>query len=102
MILLGLLLLPFAFAASLIHVPIEGGFGTPRSDRPPPRISTDEYRLAGGQIFLDLTRIEDDGEPIEIAASVAMGDLLVVLPDDAGAEMNTAVGAGTCRPRRRG
>ena len=24
-----------------------------------------------------------------------MGDLLVVLPDDAGAEMSTAVGAGT-------
>ena len=24
-----------------------------------------------------------------------MGDLLVVLPEDAGAEMNTAVGAGT-------
>ena len=28
MILLGFLILPFAIAASLIHVPFEGGFGS--------------------------------------------------------------------------
>jgi phage shock protein PspC (stress-responsive transcriptional regulator) len=95
MILLGLLLLPFAIAASLIHVPFEGGFGS-LEVRPASVDDLDaEYRLAGGQIYLDLTRIEDDGEPIQVDASVAMGDLLVVLPEDAGAEMNTAVGAGT-------
>ena len=95
MILLGFLLLPFAIAASLIHVPFEGGFGS-LEVRPASVDDLDpEYRLAGGQIYLDLTRIEDDGEPIEVDASVAMGDLLVVLPEDAGAEMSTAVGAGT-------
>ena len=95
MILLGFLILPFAIAASLIHVPFEGGFGS-LEVRP---ASVDdlaaEYRLAGGQIYLDLSRIEDGGEPIEVDASVAMGDLLVVLPADAGAELNTEVGAGT-------
>ena len=95
MILLGFLLLPFAIAASLIHVPFEGGFGS-LEVRPASVDDLDpEYRLAGGQIYLDLTRIEDDGNPIEVDASVAMGDLLVVLPEDAGAELNTAVGAGT-------
>jgi phage shock protein PspC (stress-responsive transcriptional regulator) len=95
MILLGFLLLPFAIAASLIHVPFEGGFGS-LEVRPASVDDLDaEYRLAGGQIYLDLSRIEDDGEPIEVDASVAMGDLLVVLPEDAGAEMDTAVGAGT-------
>ena len=95
MILLGFLLLPFAIAASLIHVPFEGGFGS-LEVRPTSVDDLDaEYRLAGGQIYLDLTRIEDDGEPIEVDASVAMGDLLVVLPEDAGAELNTAVGAGS-------
>jgi phage shock protein PspC (stress-responsive transcriptional regulator) len=95
MILLGFLLLPFAIAASLIHVPFEGGFGS-LEVRPASVDDLDaEYRLAGGQIYLDLTRIEGDGEPIEVDASVAMGDLLVVLPEDAGAEMSTTVGAGT-------
>ena len=95
MILVGFLLLPFAIAASLIHVPFEGGFGS-LDVRPTSVDDLDaEYRLAGGQIYLDLSRIEDDGEPIEIDASVAMGDLLVVLPEDATAELNTAVGAGS-------
>jgi phage shock protein PspC (stress-responsive transcriptional regulator) len=95
LILLGFLLLPFAVAASLIHVPFEGGFGS-LDVRPSSVDDLDaEYRLAGGQIYLDLSRIEDDGEPIAVDASVAIGDLLVVLPEDAGAEMNTEVGAGT-------
>ena len=95
LILLGFLLLPFAIAASLIHVPLEGGFGS-LEVRPASAGDLDpEYRLAGGQIYMDLTRIEDVGEPIEIDASVAMGDLVVVLPEDAGAELTTAVGAGS-------
>ena len=61
MILLGFLLLPFAIAASLIHVPFEGGFGS-LEVRPASVDDLDaEYRLAGGQIYLDLTRVEDEG-----------------------------------------
>lgn len=48
----------------------------------------------GGQIYLDLTRIEDTGEPIEISASVALGELNVFLPDDAGLELDASVGGG--------
>jgi len=95
MILIGFLLLPFAIAASLIHVPFEGGFGS-LDVRPASVDDLDaEYRLAGGQIYLDLSRIEDEGEPIDIDASVAMGDLLVVLPEGAGAELDASVGAGS-------
>jgi phage shock protein PspC (stress-responsive transcriptional regulator) len=97
LILLGLLLLPFAFAASLITVPIEGGFGTDRSSPTSAAELSDEYRLVGGQIYLDLTRIEDTSEPIEISASVAVGDLNVFLPDDAGLELDAAVGGGQMR-----
>ena len=97
LILLGLLLLPFAFAASLITVPIEGGFGTDRSSPTSAAELSDEYRLVGGQIYLDLTRIEDTGEPIEINASVAVGELNVFLPDDAGLELDASVGGGQMR-----
>ena len=97
LILLGLLLLPFAFAASLITVPIEGGFGSHRSSPTSPEEVNDEYRLVGGQIYLDLTRIEGSGEPIEISASVALGELNVFMPDDAGLELAAAVGGGQMR-----
>ncbi len=94
LILLGVLLLPFAFAASLISVPIEGGFGSHFVTPSNSEELRDEYRLTGGQIFLDLTRMEDAGEPIDITASVGMGEIIVLLPDDAGLELDAAVGGG--------
>ena len=95
LIALGLLLLPFAYAASLIGaVPIEGGFGTENARPATAEDLADEYRLTGGQVLLDLTRIEDTGEPIEVAASVAMGSLIVHLPDDAGLDVSASVGGG--------
>jgi len=97
LILLGVLLLPVAFAASLIRVPIEGGWGT-FSYAPTSRAELrDEYRLAGGEMTLDLTEVDTGGEPVVIAASVAMGELLVVLPDDASLELDAAVGGGRFR-----
>jgi hypothetical protein len=94
LIVLGFLLLPFAYAASLIDVPIEGGFGTENARPATAEDLADEYRLVGGQVFLDLTRIEDTGEPIEVTASVAMGTVIVRLPEDAGVELNASVGGG--------
>jgi len=95
LILLGVLLMPFAITASFITVPIEGGLGYHRFSP----TSTDEvraeYRLVGGSVVLDLTDIQDDGEPIVISASVAMGEVFVALPEDAGFQIDAAVGAGT-------
>ena len=97
LIVLGVVLLPFAFAASLIDVPIEGGFGSHFVSPSNAEELRDEYRLTGGQIVLDLTRIEDTGEPIDITATVAMGEIVVLLPDDAGLELDAAVGGGQLR-----
>jgi hypothetical protein len=55
----------------------------------------DEYRIGGGRLTLDLTSLETDGaEPIEIDASVAFGELRVIVPDDATVEVDASVGAG--------
>ena len=94
LILLGILLLPFAFAASLITVPIEGGWGTHRFSPTTVEELRSEYRLVGGQIVLDLTEIDGGDEPMVISASVAMGELLVQLPHDANVELDAAVGGG--------
>lgn len=97
LILLGVLLVPFAFAASLIDVPIEGGWGTHRFSPTSTEALRGEYRLVGGVIRLDLTEVETGEEPIVIAASVAMGEILVRLPDDASLELDAAVGGGQLR-----
>jgi phage shock protein PspC (stress-responsive transcriptional regulator) len=94
LILLGLLLLPFAFAASFVTAPLEGGFGDQRFSPASLDELEDEYRLAGGDLVLDLTDIDGGSPPIEIVASVGMGRLLVLLPDDAGAEIDASIGAG--------
>ena len=95
LILLGVLLLPFAVTASFITVPIEGGLGYHRFNPTSTDELRDEYRLVGGSVVLDLTDIQGGGEPIVIAASVAIGDLYVALPEDAGFELDASVGAGT-------
>jgi phage shock protein PspC (stress-responsive transcriptional regulator) len=95
LILLGLLLVPIAVAASFITTPIEGGFGYHRFQPLSTAELRGEYRLVGGSLVLDLTDIEDGDEPITITASVAVGDLFVALPPDAAVELDAAVGAGT-------
>lgn len=95
LILLGLLILPFAIAASFITVPIEGGLGYHRFSPTSRAELRDEYRLVGGSVVLDLTDIRGGDEPIVITASVAMGEIFVALPEDAGFEIDAAVGAGT-------
>jgi phage shock protein PspC (stress-responsive transcriptional regulator) len=98
LIVLGLLLLPFAFTASLITVPIQGGWGAHRFSPTTVEELRDEYRLVGGEIFLDLTGLDDAGsEPLVISASVAMGQVYVLLPDGADIELNAAVGGGRMR-----
>ena len=95
LILLGVLLIPFAIAASFITVPIEGGLGSHRFSPTSTTELRDEYRLVGGSVVLDLTDIHGGDEPIVITASVAVGEVFVALPEDAGFELDAAVGAGT-------
>ena len=97
LILLGVLLVPFAFAASLIDVPIEGGWGSHRFSPTTTEALRGEYRLVGGEIRLDLTEVEIRDEPVVIEASVAMGEILVWLPEDANLELDAAVGGGRLR-----
>jgi phage shock protein PspC (stress-responsive transcriptional regulator) len=94
LILLGVLLLPFAVTASFVTAPIAGGVGDHWFEPTSPAEVRDEYRLVGGRIILDLTDLEATGEPIVISASVAIGRLVVHLPADASFEIDAGVGGG--------
>lgn len=94
LILLGVLLLPLAIAASFVTAPIEGGIGLHRFSPANADELQAEYRLLGGRMELDLTEITAGDAPVELAASVAGGQLYLVLPADASVEVDAKVGAG--------
>jgi hypothetical protein len=53
------------------------------------------YRLAGGEMILDLSKVRFGPAPPPVEASVAGGRLLVVLPDDVAAVVRGRVGVGS-------
>ena len=97
LIVIGVLLLPFAWGASLIDMPIRGAWGNQVFSPAAATEVREAYHVAGGRLVLDLSRIEIDGEPVTVSASVAMGELRVLVPHGATVEMDASLGAGTLR-----
>lgn len=94
LILLALLLTPLAVGATFVTAPLEGGIGAPRFTPANAAELRDEYRLLTGSMTLDLTELSVGRRPVQIAASVAVGELVVILPRDASVEIRTRAGAG--------
>ena len=90
----GLLLSVALATASVIDVPIRGGAGDV-SHRPATLAEIrSPYRLAAGELFLDLRDLRLDGETLTVVASVAAGSLQVVVPADVAVDVDAHVGAG--------
>ena len=97
LILLGLLTLPVAIAAAFVNVPLDGGIGD-LAFRPQSLGEVrGEYRLAGGDLRLDLSDLKAGGTPITVTASVGIGRLYVVVPDGAQVELDGRVAGGELR-----
>ena len=94
LILLALLLTPLAVTASFITTPLEGGIGDHRDAPVSAAAVRDEYRSLGGRLVLDLTGLHLGPGLVHISASVALGQLMVILPREASVELRTRVGAG--------
>jgi phage shock protein PspC (stress-responsive transcriptional regulator) len=94
LIVLGLLLAPVVFVSGLIDVPFAGGAGERLWQ--PQTVSgiRDEYRLAAGKMTLDFADVDFAGETVDVEASVAMGELIVIVPDDVSVDVSGDVGAG--------
>lgn len=93
LIAVGILLIPFTAAATLIHEPFTGGTGnvvvTPQTLA---EVQT-QYHLAAGQLTIDLREIPI-GTGSTIAATVALGKLTVVVPPGANVSVSAHTGAG--------
>jgi hypothetical protein len=94
LVLLGLPLIPLMLVASLIHVPIQGGWGE-RTFQPRDASALEApYRLIGGIMRLDLTRLDFGGGEQSVTASVVAGNLDVVVPTGVTVTVTGRVGAG--------
>jgi phage shock protein PspC (stress-responsive transcriptional regulator) len=94
LILIAMLLLPVAVGASFITTPLEGGVGDHRYVPVTVAELKDEYRSLSGRTILDLQDLQTSPRDIYIAASVAIGQQVVILPEGASIELRTRVGAG--------
>jgi hypothetical protein len=94
LILLAILLAPMGVVGSFLTAPLEGGVGDHAFQPVTAAEVQDEYRSLGGRLTLDLTQLTTSPRDIHIAASVAVGQLMVILPEGASIELHTRVGAG--------
>jgi phage shock protein PspC (stress-responsive transcriptional regulator) len=94
LIVLGILLLPLLLASTVVTAAFDGGWGDPVY-RP---VTLDEidarYNLSGGDLELDLRRVDLSGSEVSIEADVGFGRLLVLIPDGAGYDITAHVGFG--------
>jgi Cell wall-active antibiotics response 4TMS YvqF len=98
LIVIGVLLLPVAWTASLVDVPLDAAWGSVRHDPTTVADVRDEYRISGGQLTLDLSNLDPaEGEPLAVDASVAFGQLHVLVPEGAAVEIDASVGGGEIR-----
>jgi phage shock protein PspC (stress-responsive transcriptional regulator) len=92
----GLLAVPVVALTALAgSVPVEGGVAERLHQPTTPAEVRPSYRLAGGDLILDLSRVRFGANAPPVEASVAGGRVLVIVPDEAAAEMRGRVGIGS-------
>jgi phage shock protein PspC (stress-responsive transcriptional regulator) len=92
----GLLAVPVVALTALAgSVPVEGGVAERLYQPTTPAEVRPSYRLAGGDLILDLSRVRFGANAPPVEASVAGGRVLVIVPDEAAAEMRGRVGIGS-------
>ena len=94
LVLLGALVLPVAATAAFITVPLDGGFGEQTYQPQSVGELRPAYRLAGGDLWLDLTGLPAGDGPMVIDASVGIGRLFIIVPGDARIALDARVNGG--------
>ena len=97
LIVVGILLAPWLFFASLLPTVSEWTFGDPYYQPVSVEQIQDSYSLSGGQMTIDFSRFtaEELAEVGTVEASVSAGNIFIILPLGAGTVVNVDVGAGS-------
>jgi phage shock protein PspC (stress-responsive transcriptional regulator) len=94
LIVLGVLLIPFTAAATLVHEPFTGGTGNVTVA--PTRIAdvSGAYHLIAGKLTIDLSQISIGSGSQSVTATVAFGQLTVSVPPGTNLDVHGHVGGG--------
>ncbi|MFQ5967321.1 MAG: PspC domain-containing protein [Acidimicrobiia bacterium] len=93
-ILIGLLILPFALAAAVTDVRLDARVGESVYRPDSTAVVQEEYRLGIGKLTVDLRSLEVIDERLSVTASVAIGEVEVLVPDDMSLTATGKVGIG--------
>jgi phage shock protein PspC (stress-responsive transcriptional regulator) len=94
LIVLGVLLVPFTAAATLVHEPLTGGTGNVTVA--PPRLADvpAAYHLIAGKLTVDLSQLSVGSGSQSVTVTVAFGQLSVVVPPGTNLDIHGHVGGG--------
>jgi len=97
LIVVGLLLLPLLFFSRFVPLNLSGEVGEVRYA--PSTISQvqPEYRLAAGELRLDLSELDLAGGTLDVLVEMGAGEVIIDLPPDAGLDIDASVGIGELR-----
>jgi phage shock protein PspC (stress-responsive transcriptional regulator) len=97
LIVVGLLLLPLLFFSRFVPLNLNGEVGEVRYA--PTTISQvqPEYRLAAGELRLDLSEVDLVGGTLNVLVEVGAGEVIIDLPPNAGFDIDASVGIGELR-----
>jgi phage shock protein PspC (stress-responsive transcriptional regulator) len=94
LVVLGVLLIPFTAAATLVHEPLTGGTGNVTVA--PQRLAdvSGAYHLIAGKLTVDLSQLSVGSGSQSVTATVAFGQLSVVVPPGTNLDIHGHVGGG--------
>jgi phage shock protein PspC (stress-responsive transcriptional regulator) len=93
----GLVLLPFAAAASLVHQPLAGGAGDLHFAPQSVAELRPAYHLAAGRLTVDLSQLAVTASSTDVSVTDAVGQVVVVVPADTTLDVHASAGAGDLR-----
>jgi phage shock protein PspC (stress-responsive transcriptional regulator) len=101
LIALGIVLALAVAAFGLIDVPLRGGIGDPVYRPRSPAALQHSYRLAIGELTLDLRELDLTGDARRVLAQVGIGEMHVRVPADTRVVVDGHAGIGTVNTFRR-
>ena len=100
LVLPAILVVPFLLAASVVTVPLEGGFGN-LYERPLSSAAVHgSYQRVAGDIYLDLTELTGTQAAPVVSATTGFGSVNVTVPFDAHVIVTERAGAGVVHAGR--
>lgn len=97
LIFVGIVLAPWLVLSPLAELDLNSGIGQRRVAAESIADIDNSYELAIGELLIDLRDVDFAGETVELEASVGIGSLRIIVPDEVGVELDGAVGIGDAR-----